>query len=136
MKVIYKIFIILFATIFIIGINTNNVTAAEGLSGFFSGADSFIEEGKTPAKGEDKTALTIDETKIQEVSSSTYNILLGIGVAIAVIIGSILGIKFMIGSTEDKAQIKESLIPFIIGCIVVFGAFAIWKVVITIGNNF
>ena len=35
----------------------------------------------------------------------------------------------MIGSIEEKAQVKESLIPFVIGCVVVFGAFGIWKMV-------
>lgn len=64
-----------------------------------------------------------------------YNILLIIGMAVAVVIASILGIKFMIGSMEEKAQIKESLIPFIIGCIVVFGAFGIWKIFINIGSS-
>ena len=41
----------------------------------------------------------------------------------------------MLGSMEEKAQIKEALIPFVIGCIVAFGAFGIWKIFITIGNN-
>ena len=47
-----------------------------------------------------------------------------------------MGIKFMIGSVEEKAEIKAALVPFVIGCIVVFGAFGIWKIVVTIGNNF
>ena len=55
---------------------------------------------------------------------------------VAVLIGAILGIKFMIGSVEEKAEIKAALVPFIIGCVVVFGAFGIWKIVVTIGNNF
>ena len=40
----------------------------------------------------------------------------------------------MLGSIEEKAQVKEALIPFIIGCIVVFGAFGIWKIVTQIGS--
>ena len=64
-----------------------------------------------------------------------YNILLVIGMAVAVGIGTVLGIKFLMGSMEEKAQIKESLIPFIIGCIVVFGAFGIWKAVISVGST-
>ncbi|MCI8481836.1 MAG: hypothetical protein HFJ27_01800 [Clostridia bacterium] len=45
-------------------------------------------------------------------------------------IGMYLGIKFMISSAEDKAKVKEALIPYIAGCVVVFGAFTIWRLVI------
>lgn len=44
----------------------------------------------------------------------------------AVIIGAILiavfGIKFMIGSAEEKAEYKKSFVPLIIGIVVVFGS--------------
>ena len=55
-----------------------------------------------------------------------------IGVFVAFIMIAIMGIKFMMQSTEEKAQIKESLMPFLIGLIVTFGAFSIWKIAISI----
>lgn len=39
-----------------------------------------------------------------------------------VIIITILGIKYMMGSLEEKADYKKSMIPLIIGIIVVMGA--------------
>ena len=99
------------------------------LSGVISGGDSFIDAGKNGS-------AQIDKGSLKNASSSIYNILLICGVIIAVLIGSIMGIKFMIGSVEEKAEIKAALVPFAIGCIVVFGAFGIWKIVVTIGNNF
>ena len=99
------------------------------LSGVISGGDSFIDAGKD-GSGQ------IDKGSLQNASSSIYNILLICGMIVAVLIGAILGIKFMIGSVEEKAEIKAALVPFIIGCVVVFGAFGIWKIVVTIGNNF
>ena len=36
------------------------------------------------------------------------------------------------GSVSEKANVKETLIPYIAGCIVIFGAFGIWKLVVTI----
>lgn len=99
------------------------------LSGVISGGDSFIQAGKGGS-------AQIDKGSLQNASSSIYNILLICGVIIAVLIGSIMGIKFMIDSVEEKAEIKAALVPFAIGCIVVFGAFGIWKIVVTIGNNF
>jgi hypothetical protein len=50
-------------------------------------------------------------------------------------VGTVLGIKFMLGSIEEKAKIKEVLIPYILGCVVVFGAYGIWRLVITLGDN-
>ena len=38
----------------------------------------------------------------------------------------------MMASAEDKAKIKEAMIPYVIGCIVIYGAFFIWKVVIMV----
>ena len=38
----------------------------------------------------------------------------------------------MLASAEDKAQIKESMIPFIVGTIVLFSASAIWKIVLNL----
>ena len=99
------------------------------LSDVISGGDSFINAGKGGS-------AQIDKGSLQNASSSIYNILVICGVIIAVLIGSIMGIKFMIGSVEEKAEIKAALVPFVIGCIVVFGAFGIWKIVVTIGNNF
>ena len=45
-----------------------------------------------------------------------------IAAVIAVIIIAILGIKFMIGSTEERAEYKKSFLPLIIGIIVVLSA--------------
>lgn len=104
-----------------------NISKSSDLSDVFSGGDSFIMAGKD---GE----ATLDKQSLRDTSSTIYNILLVIGICVAVIVISILGIKFMLGSIEEKAQIKEAMIPFIIGCVVVFGAFGIWKIVTQIGS--
>lgn len=41
----------------------------------------------------------------------------------------------MIASAEDKAKVKEAIVPFIIGTAVIFGAFTIWSLVINIGQS-
>lgn len=92
------------------------------ISDIFTGAKDFM------SKGGDVTDE--QENKLIVTSNLIYNILLVIGIGVAVIVSGVLGIKFMIGSVEEKAQIKDQLIPFVIGCIVVFGAFGIWKIVV------
>ena len=85
------------------------------LSGVISGGDSFIQAGKGGS-------AQIDKGSLQNASSSIYNILLICGVIIAVLIGSIMGIKFMIGSVEEKAEYKKSFMPLIIGIVLVVSA--------------
>lgn len=91
-----------------------------------SGADDFIQEGQNG------TTVTPSNDDIKSVSDDIYYILLTIGIVAAVIVGGILGIQFMLAGAEDKAKIKEALIPYVIGCIVVFGAFTIWKIVVEV----
>lgn len=98
-------------------------TTDAGVDDVISDGDSFIGLGK-----EDR----IDVSNLRTFSRNIYNILLTIGIAVAVISGSIIGIKYMLGSVEEKADIKSLLIPYIAGCVIIFGSFAIWKLVVTI----
>ena len=72
------------------------------------------------------------ENKIKLNSTSIYKFLLAIGTVLTVIVGAILGISFMISSAEDKAKIKEKMIPYIAGTAIIFGAVTIWYAVISI----
>lgn len=95
----------------------------DSLDGVMKGAEDFLAQGsKTP----------VDEGELKQTSNLIYNILLGMALIIAVVVGTIIGIKFMVASVDEKAKIKEQLVPYVAGCIVVFGAFGIWKLVITI----
>lgn len=101
-------------------------TYAFSMGDIISGADNFIENGIKDSHP------TIDDTDIKPMSDLLYNTLLTIAIVIAVIVGMIIGIQFMTGSASQKAKVKETLIPYISGCIVIFGAFGIWKLVVTI----
>lgn len=120
--------IILIIVINIVLFNANSVQAA-GMSDVITGGDDFISAGKSNSISK----LKLD--KLKNTSDMIYNVLLISAICIASIYTVILGIKFMIGSVEEKAQVKDALIPFIIGCVVAFGAFGIWKIFITLGNN-
>lgn len=92
----------------------------------FTGADNFIQAGVND------NHTTIDDSTLEKMSDSIYNLLLIIAIVVAVIVGLVIGIQFMTGSVAQKAKIKETLIPYIAGCIVIFGAFGIWKLVVEI----
>mgnify|MGYP000503798596 FL=1 len=74
----------------------------------------------------------INEDGLKSTSDKIYNILTISGMIIAVIVGTILGIKFMVSSIEEKAKIKEILIVYIIGCVVLVGAFSLWKIIVNL----
>ena len=48
-----------------------------------------------------------------------------VGSGVAVIALIILGIKYMMGSVEEKAEYKKTLMPYVVGALMVFGASAI-----------
>lgn len=122
-----------FKCIFICLINIiiilSNISYCYGFSEIIDGGKEFIQAG---VKDDDKT---IEEGELKDMSDMIYNILLVLAIIIAVIIGMIIGINFMTAGVTEKAKIKETIIPYIAGCIVIFGAFLIWKLVVTILTN-
>lgn len=129
-KNILKILILLF--IFNIIMMSTNVY---GMSDIIFGGKKFLrigEEGLQNELNDPNGIQSIDESQLQKASGEVYNVFLVLGIAAAVIVGMVMGIKFITGSIDEKADVKNSLIPYVAGCVVVFGAFAIWKFVLNI----
>ena len=73
----------------------------------------------------DELEANTQATGTPEVQSFGENIMGVIQVAavvIAVVILMVLGIKYMMGSAEEKAEYKKTMIPYIVGAILVFAA--------------
>lgn len=115
------IFLIIFMLLVLFLFPTENY--ADTIDDTFTSADNFLKKGDTS---------TINSGELKNASDFIYNALLAVGMIGAVIVGIILGIKYMMANSEDKATLKETLTPYIISCCVIFGAFAIWKLVINI----
>lgn len=122
-NVVKIIFVIL---IMFIMFSTFQINKTYAIGEVITGADDFIKSG-----AKDKSPV-IQEEDMKEMSDLLYNALLVIAIIIAVIVGLVIGIKMMTESAAEKAKVKETLIPYIAGCIVIFGAFAIWKLVVQI----
>lgn len=45
-----------------------------------------------------------------------------IGIVISVITLMIIGLKYMLASIEEKARYKETMFPYVIGCIILAGS--------------
>lgn len=124
-KIIKKINILMLMLI-IISVMFSNYSYAVG--NIFSDADGFLSKGNS-------VSSTIDETQLIETSDFLYKLLLAIGIVVMFIVGTIIGIQFMVASAEDKAKVKEALIPYIVGCVVIFGAFTIWRIAVNLGQS-
>lgn len=120
---ILSVFIILVMMTF------SQTLAKSTVSEIFSDAEKFVSGDTTGSSGSD---IPIDEDKINSLSIVISNVLLSVGIVVAFISIGLMGIRFMVQSAEEKAKIKEALIPFCIGAIVTFGAFGIWKVAVNL----
>ena len=70
-------------------------------------------------------------TKIGKTILAVINIL---GVIIAVVALGIIGLRYMIGSVEERAQYKEIMIPYIIGVILLGGTTTIINIIYNLIN--
>ena len=77
-------------------------------------------EGDTDATG---------TTEITNVGNSIIGILQVVGIVLSVIILIVLGIKYMMGSAEEKAEYKKTMMPYIVGAALIFAASAFAQVI-------
>lgn len=68
-------------------------------------------------------------SEITILGSNIVAIIQTVGVVVAVVILLILGIKYMMGSAEEKADYKKSMIPYIVGAILIFASTTIVNIV-------
>lgn len=99
MKKINKIFFILIITFLIISI--------------FSVTFAAID----PSDYEPTDPTTDDAVELTEKIGVVLGAIRNISVVVSVIILMIIGFKYMIGSVEDKANYKATMMPYLIGCI-------------------
>lgn len=107
MRKIISILIIMLLISLSIGVA--NVYAADDLSAIKSGMQnvSNLDAGSGGIKGAINTVIGLLQVA-------------GTGIALVVI--TMLGIKYLIASPSEKADTKKQIMPILIGCILLFGA--------------
>ena len=120
----YKKLLINIMVIFIILFNLFIPNAYAGpLQDIMNRAEGFVNNGENGGN-------VINNDALKEGSNTLYNVLLVIGIAVAFIWGIVLGIQFITGSLGEKADVKKNLIVYLVGCVIIFGAFGIWKLLL------
>ena len=69
---------------------------------------------------------------VAKIGGQIASILTTGGMVVAVIVLLVLGIKYMIGSASEKAEYKKTMIPYVIGAILILGASAIVRIIFSI----
>lgn len=57
-----------------------------------------------------------DYSEFTDIGGNVISIIQYVGIIAGAIVLTIIGIKYMLGSVEEKAEYKKSMMPYIVGC--------------------
>lgn len=83
-------------------------------------------------KGDSNTVNSDDLTK---VGNNIVTIIQVVGIVIAVIVLLVIGIKYMIGSASEKAEYKKTMIPYIVGALLIFAGTSLVRVIYSLSSS-
>ena len=115
------------------GSSSSSSSSSSTSSGSLSWS-SIIQKGKnfiSSGNSEQK----INQSQVENDLLPLARILMGIAILVLLIVGAILGVKYMISGADEKANIKEKLIWYVVALVLIFGAVGIYNIVAKIMNN-
>ena len=77
----------------------------------------------------------VNTEKMDSIGQSIVNIITTAGSIISVIVLVVLGLKYMMGSAEEKAEYKKTLLPYVIGAAFVFAASTLASVIYNFASS-
>lgn len=81
-------------------------------------------------------ALTDSDTQtIMDKGASIVSVIQVIGIIVTIVSLILIGIKYMIGSLEEKADYKKSMIPYLIGVFIFFALTQLLGVIIKVSEG-
>ena len=70
----------------------------------------------------DSGTMANTDSRIGNVINNVIGLLQMVGSGIALIVITLLGMKYILASPSEKADVKKAIMPIIIGCVLLFGA--------------
>lgn len=122
-RLIKCIALVIILTMLVLSTNVEAKTLKE----MSDAANSFIEEG---------SHTDIDFDPITEEFAGLGSILTTIGAGVMVAVVTYMGIKYLISGPEAQAKLKTQLIGVAVSGCVIFGAYAIWTIVVSVAQTF
>lgn len=114
-NIVKKVSIMIILIMLLLTITGNAFALSEGDINNVAGGDPTLNVGGITGMG--ATLVTIVQV---------------VGVVVAVVVILIIGIKYMIGSAEEKAEYKKTMIPYIIGAVLLFAGSILVNVIYSI----
>ena len=111
---------------------------AHNVSGEDRATDNFKDDVLTNLDSYNPTGVGDDagtSATIEKMTSKILTVISNIGIAVSVIVLAILGVKYMIGSVEEKAEYKQEMVPYLIGTFILFGITSIVRILIAFGQT-
>jgi type IV secretory pathway VirB2 component (pilin) len=73
--------------------------------------------------------------EVGTIAGTIINWIWGISIIVAIIVVMVIGIKFIIGGTQEKAEYKKTMIPYIVGAVLIFAASTIANLAYNIATS-
>lgn len=124
------IILIMLSTVF------SNIVYAKTNDGTYSETYKIAATGKKIVDTNDYGEANLENNgKALGIVGTILSVIQIVGIIIAIISTLILGIKYMTGSLEQKAEYKKTMIPFIIGIALIVASITIIKAIYTIVSS-
>lgn len=98
----------------------------------------YTEAFEDPTKNPGAWNPTLDKEpsqKYQSILGSLLGYINVIGIVISVIVLVVIGIKYMLGSVEEKAEYKKTMMGYLIGALLLFMTTTIANILYIIGTS-
>ena len=123
-KKIFKVISLILILILFLSVSYNNV--------FASDAGAIIDPNDYEP---DSMASAENADNILTIGNDIIGFLQIAGSILSVIVLVVVGIKYMIASAEERAEYKKTLMPYVIGAIMVFGITNILAIVVNVSGK-
>ena len=126
MRKLFLVKLLLTVTVLFVFFSNFNYVEASLLSDMRAQIDSFEIEGQK---------VNVDTENVVEPFVELARLLMTIGAGVLVAVTTYMGIKYLTSGPEAQAKLKVQLIGLVVSGFVIFGAYFIWKVVLTFSNS-
>ena len=79
---------------------------------------------------------TVNTGEIESIGQRIFRLVIVTGTFVSVIALVIMGIKYMIGSAEEKSEYKKTMLPYLIGAFFLFAASALAQILYNVFSSF
>ena len=77
----------------------------------------------------------VQTNDLTKVGNNIVTIIQVVGIVMAVIVLLVIGIKYMMGSASEKAEYKKTMIPYIVGAVLIFAGTSLVRVIYSLSTS-